>query len=222
MCPPTRTASSSSSRSIDLRSGSRRPRVAEPDEQRRGRDRDDDGRQDRRIQLARDHLAGDPDGGEDKAELADLAQAGRDLSRAARKAPEPGKKIDRGNLGYHEQREYEAQPPQSLEQRTGIDQRADRDEEEHREHIAKWQQPLPRLRRFAALADGQPRDEGGQGKRHAEEARAQPGEREGTRDRDDEEEVVFLAKLPEQSRKESGGDHHDDRVEQQQLDGDDP
>jgi hypothetical protein len=142
-------------------------------------------------------VSADADRGQHEAELTDLTEARRDLSRAPRKAPEPGQEIDGQNLARDQENKQENQPAQPLYQRAGVDQGSDRHEEEDREDVAKREQSLARFRRFAALADGEAGNERGEGEGDAEKARAKAGQREGARDRDDEKEIVFLAEFAE-------------------------
>jgi len=101
-------------------------------------------------------------------------------------------------------------PPQQCEpadrarQLVGIDQRPDRDEEEHCKDIAKWKQPAPGLVGRMALADRQAGDEGGQRHRYSEGNRTDAGDRQAAGDRHDQEEVMLGAQPVQDARQHPG------------------
>jgi hypothetical protein len=86
----------------------------------------------------------------------------------------------------------DTQHRQPDEQVAGIDERADGDEEEHREEVAERQQAAARFGRDRAFGDGKPAHERGQRKGHAEDDGTDAGQRQPTGDRRDQEEIMFV------------------------------
>src|SRR5205823_9344412 len=108
-------------------------------------------------------------------------------------------------------------PSRLTEDRGRIDQRADRDEEEHREEIAKRKHLASRLLRFGADREEETRNERAEREWHPEQGRADAGGGEGRRDRDDEESVLLAAHGSQKTRHDevlhsSSASHDGDRL----------
>ena len=176
-----------------------------PDEShdnRADRDRDRHGGHQRDIDRRLDRLRREQGRAEHVAELADLPESDRQLEGPTGKSCDSRQGIAQPHLCDRDERQEEQEPGHPVRQLARIEQHADGDEEQDREDIPEWQQPLPHLRRGGTLGDRGASNERGQGEGHAEADRPEPGEDQAGRDGDDEEQVRLVVQGVEHARQE--------------------
>jgi hypothetical protein len=87
----------------------------------------------------------------------------------------PKQKQGQNIFPEHDQRRQRQDLPDVIHQILGVDQHSNRDEEEHRESLAEWQQVGAHLMAERRFADDDSGDESPQRQRNAEKGRRPPG-----------------------------------------------
>ena len=116
------------------------PAVEQREQERIDDDRDDRAGEDEILRLLRHHFEPKPEAGQNEREFADLRQADRDRQRgSAATAERAHDQVGHDRFAEHDDREGRGNGERVLHDHRGIEQHADRDEEQHRERIAERQ-----------------------------------------------------------------------------------
>ena len=128
-------------RRLAVRRGRFRQWLDEQGEQQRvEEDRQDGAGKDQVLSLRRQQVQRDAEADEDERELADLGEAGGNGQRGAVGVAEGADDHEGGDgLADEDDRQRRRQLQRRAEQDVGVEQHADRDEEQHRESIAQRQ-----------------------------------------------------------------------------------
>ncbi len=163
----------------------------DPEHQRIQGDRDDRARQDQRILRRIDETQRHASLADDERELADLAAARADQERGAHRLGEQHRDERRDDAfadDDHQCDDGDLIPV--VEQVSGIDEHADRHEEDHREGFLKRHEIRADLLAERRFADDDAGDERAERERHAEDRRRRQRRAHGHRQHDEHEELA--------------------------------
>src|SRR5215203_6414322 len=184
------------------------------------RDREDRARQDEALGFLRQEAQRYSQARQDEGELADLRQAGRHRQRRVEQVAEGEYEKERGERFAEDDDGHDDQDAERLaEQNLGVEQHADRDEEQHRERVAQRQRLGGGPVAQGGLPHHHPGEERPERERHAEQLGGAVGDPDRGRDDAEGEELprAGAGHLPEEPGEEAPAEDDHERDEGRDL-----